>query len=390
MSYIAPYIDNTGMHVPTYAEIRDDLIQQMKSIFGEDIYIDPDSKDYQQISIFARKIYDTNALGLLVYNNRTANTAIGVGLDNLCALVGIKRRPASYSTVQLTITGDPSTVITNGKASDGTNTWNLPETVTIPDGGVIIVEATCDVSGSIEATPNSINTIVTPVFGWSSVTNTYVASQGSDVETDAELRARYNNATFQPSKTVIEGIINNVEACEGVKRVKLYENDTNTPDANGLPPHSITAIVEGGLENDIATAIYFKKTPGCYTNGDVEIEITTLYGSVTPIRFYRPTYKPIYAKVSLKKLAGYNNSYAVDIQNAIVDYIDAMQISETVYRSILWSVAVQVMASISSPAFSVTDIKLSTDGTTYSDADIEVAFNEVAQIEVDNITVEVS
>ena len=37
MPYVPPYIDNTGMHIPTYSEIRDDLIQQMKSIFGEDI-----------------------------------------------------------------------------------------------------------------------------------------------------------------------------------------------------------------------------------------------------------------------------------------------------------------------------------------------------------------
>lgn len=55
MPYVPPYIDNTGMHIPTYAEIRDDLIQQMKSIFGDDIYIDEDSKDYQQISILPKR-----------------------------------------------------------------------------------------------------------------------------------------------------------------------------------------------------------------------------------------------------------------------------------------------------------------------------------------------
>ena len=82
MAYFSPYIDQTGMHVPTYADIRDELISMMKQIFGQDIYIDVDSQDYQQISIFAKKIYDTNSLALLTYNNRTANTAIGVGLDN--------------------------------------------------------------------------------------------------------------------------------------------------------------------------------------------------------------------------------------------------------------------------------------------------------------------
>lgn len=390
MPYVPPYIDDTGMHIPTYTEIRDDLIQQMKSIFGDDIYIDEDSKDYQQISIFAKKIFDTNALGLLVYNNRTVNTAIGVGLDNVCALVGIKRKPATKSNVQLTVTGDPGTVITNGKATDGTYTWNLPSSVTIPSNGTIVVEATCNESGSITAAANTINTIVTPIFGWLSVTNTYTAQAGTDMETDAELRARYANATYQPSKTVLEGIMEGIETLEGVERVKLYENDTNATDANGLPAHSITAIVEGGLDDDIATSIYFKKTPGCYTNGTTAVELTTLSGAKTTIRFYRPTYKDTYVKVSIKQLAGYNANYANDIKEAINSYIQEMQIAEPLYRSILWSVAVQTMTSISSPAFSVLGIQLSTDGVTYQDVDIDMDFNEVAQSTVDNITVEVS
>ena len=59
MAYYAPYIDTTGIHVPTYEDIRDDLIASMKQIFGQDIYLDEDSQDYQQISIFAKKIFDT-------------------------------------------------------------------------------------------------------------------------------------------------------------------------------------------------------------------------------------------------------------------------------------------------------------------------------------------
>lgn len=55
MAYFSPYIDLTGMHIPTYADIRDELISMMKQIFGQDIYIDVDSQDYQQISIFAKR-----------------------------------------------------------------------------------------------------------------------------------------------------------------------------------------------------------------------------------------------------------------------------------------------------------------------------------------------
>lgn len=390
MPYVPPYIDNTGMHIPTYSEIRDDLIQQMKSIFGEDIYIDEDSKDYQQISIFAKKIFDTNALGLLVYNNRTPNTAIGIGLDNLCALVGITRKPATYSTVQLTITGNAGTTITNGKATDGTYTWNLPASVTIPDNGTIVVEATCDVSGSITAAANTINTIATPTFGWLSVTNTYVASAGVDVETDAELRGRYANATYQPSKTVFDGLLENIEALEGVTRSKIYENDTNEVDSNGLPAHSITAVVEGGEDKDIATAIYFKKTPGCYTNGTTSVDLMTLSGNEATIRFYRPTDVNVRVKISIKQLPGYNSTYADEIKEAVYNYLANLDIAETVYRSIIWSVAVQTMASINSPTFSVLGVQLASGEQQFSDQDIPMTFNQVASVDKQNIQVVVS
>lgn len=30
MSYFTPYVDASGLHIPTYADIRDDIIVQMK------------------------------------------------------------------------------------------------------------------------------------------------------------------------------------------------------------------------------------------------------------------------------------------------------------------------------------------------------------------------
>ena len=191
MAYFAPFIDETGLHIPTYSDIRDDLISKMKTIFGDDIYIDQDSMDYQQISIFARKIFDAYCLAQLVYNNRTPSTAIGVGLDNDVVYANIQRKPATSSTVQLTITGDSGTVINNGEASDGTNSWLLPAIVTIPSNGTITVEATSKEAGNIGALPNTITQIVTPVYGWTSVTNNYAAQAGTNVETDASLRGRF-------------------------------------------------------------------------------------------------------------------------------------------------------------------------------------------------------
>lgn len=398
MAYIAPFIDASGLHIPTYSEIRDDLIGQMKQIFGNDIYIDPDSMDYQQISIFARKIYDSFLLGQLVYNNRSVLTAIGVGLDNVAIFGNIQRKPPTYSTVQLTLTGSAGTVITKGEASDGTNSWMLPDEVTIPENGTITVEATSKEPGNYQAFPNTINQIITPVYGWTSVTNNYSSVAGVDEENDAAFRGRFAMATRKPSVTVFEGIWAAIEDIQDVTRVKGYENDTGSTSTAtvpgnipaGLPPHSITFVVEGGGNEEIASNIYNKKTPGCYTNGTTEVQLQSIVGNINIIRFYRPTYKTVYVKISLKKLATYNDEYAQKIQLAVSQYIDTMELGNPVYRSIIWSVATAAMESINTPAYSVLDVQFSTDGTTYSTADVIPQFFEAAKTELNQVIVEVS
>lgn len=390
MAYTAPYIDELGMHIPTYNEILQDLLTSMKQIFGSDIYLDEDSMDYQQISIFAKKIYDTNSLALLVYNNRTANTSVGVGLDNLCSLVGIKRKPATKSSCQLTITGDPGTVITNGKAGDGTHNWILPEEVTIPSNGTIVVQTECETDGYITAAPNTINNIVTPLYGWLGVTNQYSATPGRNVESDANLRARYYVSTMLPAVSIFDSMLASLGSITDVKRVKGYENDTNQISSEGFPPHSVTFVVEDGDEGQIAEMIYNKKTPGCYTNGTTDIEIISESGNVTHIRFYRPTYKNVWVKVNITKLAGYNDSAVDNIKNALVNYIKSADIHDTIYRQILMSVVIGQLTSTTSPEFSVTDVQISTNGTTYSQNDLALAFNEAGDSSLDKIEVVVS
>lgn len=83
MAYFKPYIDGTGYHYPTYNDIRDDMMDRFRQIYGQDIYLGNDSQDYQMISIFALKIYDTFQAVELDYNNRSPKTAIGTALDAL-------------------------------------------------------------------------------------------------------------------------------------------------------------------------------------------------------------------------------------------------------------------------------------------------------------------
>lgn len=398
MAYFPPYIDDTGFHTPIYEDILNEMISKMQQVYGNDIYLDEDSMDYQMLSIFARKVFDTYSAAQLAYNNRTPITSIGVGLDNVSVFANIKRKPATNSTAQLTITGNPSTLIQNGIASDGTYNWNLPETVSIPGDGTIIVEAICAVEGNISAAPNTITEIVTPVYGWSGVTNNYAAEPGQNVESDASLRGRFAKATQTTSDTVFDGILAGIQSVSGVERVVGYENDTgSTSDGttppnvpSGLPAHSVTFVVEGGDEDFIANEIYTRKTPGCYTNGTTSVQINSYTGNVSTIRFYRPTDNPIYVQVNIKSLLGYTSDYVDQIKAKIVDYISSMAIGETLYQSVVWSIAMSAMADLGTPAYSVQSVKFSSDGTTFTAADVTQDFYDVFTIDASDITVGVT
>jgi hypothetical protein len=68
MSYVAPTINVSGFHMPTYNDVLTDLIEIKKAIYGSDIYLGIDSTDYQELSMFAAKIVDTLSAMELAYN----------------------------------------------------------------------------------------------------------------------------------------------------------------------------------------------------------------------------------------------------------------------------------------------------------------------------------
>lgn len=395
MAYFSPYIDETGIHIPNYIDLRDQLIEEMKQIFGQDIYIENDSADYQMISILAKKIFDSYSMGMLAYNNRTPNTAIGTGLDNNVAFADIQRKSSTYSSVQLTITGANGTSLKGCYALDeNDNRWNIPDTV-IPETGMITVDAICSVSGNISALPNTVNKIGTPLFGWYSVNNNNAATPGTDVETDAELRGRFSLAIRSPSLTVFESLSAAISALEGVSRISGFENDTSAESTGteppnipaGLPPHSVTFIVEGGEDDQVAKAIYSKKTPGCYTNGTTAVQIVSEMGNIITIRFYRPTYVEVFAQIKVTKLPYWNDRYSDEIKNAIYDYIKGLEISDNVYNSMIWFVANSVMSDFANPAFVIKEVSLGKEEGSLTNSDVVVNFNEAAETSVSNITV---
>lgn len=375
----APTLSSAGISAPSYTDVLAYLQSQFQSIYGSDIYIDPDSQDGQFLAIVASAINDANAVAIQIYQSMSPATGQGAALSNNVKLNGIARAVATFSTVDLLITGQAGTTITNGIAQDtNSNQWNLPSSVVIPPGGQITVTATCAAVGAVAAAAGSVTVIKTPTLGWQSVTNLAASTPGDPVESDASLRYRQTVSTAIPSLTVLDGIVGAVSSVTGVARLRAYENDTDTTDSNGIPSHSISLVVDGGDATAIANAIATKKTPGAGTYGTTAVTVTDIYGRPIAIKFYRPTAQAITVAISLKALAGYSSSVGQAVQQAVSNYINGVDIGGGASGTVEWADAITAANSVpNSNTFKLTALTLTGPGGPGA-PDVPLAFNQVS------------
>ena len=381
------YFDSTGFHYADYPTLLARITSDFQSIYGIDAYIDPDSQDGQNLAIRATSIYDVCQIVSAAFTQFSPTFAQGLWLSSTVKTNGIRRLTATNSTVDLTIIGTAGTVITNGKAEDTNGAkWNLPTTVTIPLGGSIVITATSETAGAITASSATITKIATPTLGWQTVNNILAATAGRNMETDAELRTRQRVSTAMPSLSVLEGIKGGIANTIGVTRSKVYENDSNVTDADGIPAHNISAVVEGGTTQAIADAIALRKTPGTGTYGTTSATSYDRYGVPNTINFYRPTNVTIKVEVTISALSGYLTAYADSIKQALVDYIATLGIGDDVYLTKLY-VPANLSGTAAGLTFDISLLRIAKNAGAFGTSNIVLAFNEVAISLTTDITV---
>lgn len=320
-----------GIAKPDYEDVRAYLETQFRAIYGDDIYLAPDSQDGQFIAIVAQAIHDCNAAAVAVFNSRSPTGAQGEGLSSIVKLNGIARQVATFSTVDLRIVGEVGTIISNGAVADTQgNRWNLPASVTIPISGEITVTATAAAPGALEVPAGSITSIVTPTRGWQTVQNLASSVPGSPVETDAALRARQTISTSIPATTPLEAIRGAIAALTGVTRLVAYENDQAFTDDRGIPAHSIALVVDGGDTALVAQTIARKKTAGTGTFGSTTVLVTDVAGVSRSVRFSRSTDITIEVTITIRALAGWSVQRLDAIKAAVATWISSLGIGQDV------------------------------------------------------------
>ncbi|HBV1801313.1 baseplate J/gp47 family protein [Klebsiella pneumoniae] len=381
-----------GISAPDYQTVLDTITGYFQQIYGSDAYLDPDSKDGQMVALVALAIHDANNTAISVYRSFSPATALGDALTSNVKINGITRRAATNSTVDLLLTGTVGTTITNGSVRDTNSVvWNLPATVVIGSDGTVVATATCANSGAVAAVAGSVNGINTPTRGWASVTNPLAATVGVAAETDAELRVRQSQSVALASLTPFDAVDGAIANVEGVTRHKLFENDTETTDANGLPAHSISAIVEGGDATSIANTIRSVKGQGVSTYGTTAVIVTDKYGNPYTIRFSRPIDVPVYVSITLKALTGYSSEVGDEIKAAVASYINSLAIGDSVLLSRVYSPAnLGVVSGGNARYYDIMELLIGRSADDVAAANLVVAYDESASCSVDNIALVVT
>jgi len=402
-------IDETGYVAKTQNEYFDEERQLYLNI-DPNWNLDPSTPDGLKLASDSEIYGNLDELAQQAYNSKDPSKAEGLELDIVSSLTGTTRSPGTPSNVGLTLFGVASTQIFAGDivdSGDGTPQWTIDSDVVIDGTGQIAATATCTTNGATQADPNTITRIVTTRGGWQTVTNPTVPTLGTDEQNDTQLRIERAAAVARPGNNQVDNTVGEIFAVEGVRRVAAYENDTGSaavgPDnPYGLPANSMSYVVDGGSDEDVALAIYVKKNPGVFLNQagtPVEVTVTSpKYPTNTKvIRFSRPIAVDMVIVIDIVDDGTLPGNVDQLIKDAIIEYtngellpadvgfnIQGFNIGENVPLSRINTPINNVIGSYGNSYINGLDINGQTTGA------VTIDFNQLARFSDVNITVNVT
>lgn len=289
-------IGPNGLEVATRAELLAFYTAAFESIYGADVNLDQDTPDGQMINIFIQSVLDLQDLLVQIYNSFDPDNAVGVVLDQRVAINGIQRQAGTFTITPITIvTSQPCNLYGLDQdvepvytvQDNAGNKWLLETTQLIGGATTTVASFRAELPGANLTIPNTITIPVTIVLGVVSVNNpTLYTSLGLNEESDAALKVRRQKSVSLASQGYLAGLIAALENINGVTSAFVYENNTATPDSDGVPGHSIWVIVSGtATDAEIANAIYTKRNAGCGMKGSTTYVVTQVDGSPFVVRW---------------------------------------------------------------------------------------------------------
>ena len=224
---------------------------------------------------------------------------------------------------------DDSFVLVEDSVLSRANSFALTANLTTEYVVALVYYSTVDY-GEIVCPSGSITKVVSSVDGLLSVTNALDPVAGRLREEDWQLRQSFIGKSYSSATMMTEAIESYIlENVKGIISARCEENEKDTTDSEGRPPHSIEVIAYGGSEADIAACILKKKAPGIQTYGQVSVNVVGKYGDQVVVNFNRPEMLYAWLKVEITADSGsVPGNYATLVRESIIDEAGELAIGE--------------------------------------------------------------
>lgn len=240
----------------------------------------------------------------------------------------------------------------------------------------IAQEYGANISGAV----GSINIIITPVTGLSSVENVTFITPGIDTENDADLRSRFLLVRSSLGRSTLNAIYNAiVQGVPDLVSASVYED---------LTAHSIECVVQLPTSQyaTLAQVIFDNKAAGILTTGTSYEYVTDSQGNIHTIYFTIPTVKYIHVQVTLTKsseIAFPVNGNSI-IANAILTEGTSLKVgNDVIYQS--FYKAVYSVSGVTAATISIASTSTPTGTPSYSSANIAMSIRELADFDLSRI-----
>lgn len=356
-------LTSTGLTIATQQELYTNLSTALQQIYGSGINLSSDTPDGQWLNILIQAMLDTETLVQEVYSSFDPDNAVGTTLDQRCAINGVIRQAGTYTITNVTLVInqtinlyglDQSTQPVYTVADSAGNQYQLITTQLGVSAGTSVFAFQASTPGVIIPIVNTITIPVTIVLGVTSINNpSAYTTLGIAEESDAALKIRRNISVSLPSQGYLQGLLAALEEINGITNAFVYENTGSVTDGDGVPGHSIWAIIAGtpnvalslawsatttysygqiassggvnyiswqnnnlnnavtdtefwGVYNPVAQAIYLKRNAGCGMYGSTTYLVTQIDGTTFPIYYDTVSAETIFIKFTASSINGTN------------------------------------------------------------------------------------
>jgi uncharacterized phage protein gp47/JayE len=359
-------LTTAGYTPPTGNDLLLQFRSDVESTLGIVVDWSPDTQ-FGVISAATANIGGTVAgASQAVWDAFDPGNATGAALDSIGQIRGVYRQAATYSTATVTLTGTSGIVVPGGSliqggGVDGSVRWRVPVSTVLVSGSASVVVQAIE-RGAISATAGTLITIVTPVAGWTGVTNPAGANVGQDLETDQAYRRRQLASLQQAGARSAAAL--------RAQLLALTENDVAfISSCVVIDNPDVSTVVIGGLTFSgssfapiiwpdtltasqivlVAEAIY-PDTLGTWSQGPLVTDSTGVATTVTgadgfphPVRWYYAIPVAITVSLALTLKSGY---VLADVEDGVIAAVqalfDALPVGATVYILDVQTAAVAV------------------------------------------------